>query len=717
MNYVASHAYPSVATATATASAIGERRRRRQQKQQQGQQEQEQVQEQERLCSHSYCCRQHHRHVHQKPLLVTGPAALFNMVVIVALIVAATHTLALPGWHSFATVDAATLGDENREACLVPRAGLKSRSGRRAAPAVVDLKVTNNYDTAAHLMWVNFEGIEQGLQSVPAGGSITQSTHVGHAWRLRALDDASSPLLGEFVVQDEMPNPLRVSLRGCMEWGARSLFLPLPKVPKSWLADESVSVSTVAADKEKEKEKEKEKWEKEDGEMENMAAAAPPASCAPELWLSERKTQGFHVLCLTDPTESERALGASARVFAYKGGVLSEPGSVRSSTLSSGKGDDGLIAGSRGASHVFLLPGAGTAASSSASTTAAAASSKMLPATAADLVSLVILHLQLKLYASRQPPRLFTERGELLATASRALTRRVLYFFEGGQWVWPAVRIGHRVSLGALRFPNETVYLTTRSLQPRIFEVTSFLRDSECDSIIADARPHIANSGVATKDADQGRDATDWRVSKQYFMNSHGRPFMQTVERRVQDLMRVPATHAEDAQILLYGPNGFYSAHHDYFNPGEYANNPSMMSLIAGGRRNRMATVFFYLSNVTRGGHTGFPRAGGLPTPHDYKDCTRGVSVAPQKGKIIIFYNLHPDGQADEYSLHGGCNVEEGEKWSANFWLWNEPNPSRPSPPAFYTDAANDLIGTALPVAEANANVAVPLPPSRHTEL
>ena len=39
---------------------------------------------------------------------------------------------------------------------------------------------------------------------------------------------------------------------------------------------------------------------------------------------------------------------------------------------------------------------------------------------------------------------------------------------------------------------------------------------------------------------------------------------------------------------------------------------------------------------------------------------------------VIIFYSLHPDGTMDHNSLHGACPVKKGNKWSANFWLWNK---------------------------------------------
>ena len=33
-----------------------------------------------------------------------------------------------------------------------------------------------------------------------------------------------------------------------------------------------------------------------------------------------------------------------------------------------------------------------------------------------------------------------------------------------------------------------------------------------------------------------------------------------------------------------------------------------------------------------------------------------------QEGKVIIFYSMHPDGQMDDYSLHGGCDVLDATK-------------------------------------------------------
>lgn len=37
------------------------------------------------------------------------------------------------------------------------------------------------------------------------------------------------------------------------------------------------------------------------------------------------------------------------------------------------------------------------------------------------------------------------------------------------------------------------------------------------------------------------------------------------------------------------------------------------------GHRNRLLTVFWYLTNVAKGGETAFPRANALPQPEDAK--------------------------------------------------------------------------------------------------
>lgn len=52
-----------------------------------------------------------------------------------------------------------------------------------------------------------------------------------------------------------------------------------------------------------------------------------------------------------------------------------------------------------------------------------------------------------------------------------------------------------------------------------------------------------------------------------------------------------------------------------------------------------------------------------LPTSH-WKSL-----VKPRRGDALLFFSLHPTAIPDTNSLHAGCPVIEGEKWSATKWI------------------------------------------------
>ena len=72
-------------------------------------------------------------------------------------------------------------------------------------------------------------------------------------------------------------------------------------------------------------------------------------------------------------------------------------------------------------------------------------------------------------------------------------------------------------------------------------------------------------------------------------------------------------------------PYEHYTAHHDFFDPGEYTGRERE----SGYATNRLATIFFYLNEPTSGGETGFPRAGKLPQPHDARQKERAQPHEP----------------------------------------------------------------------------------------
>jgi hypothetical protein len=125
----------------------------------------------------------------------------------------------------------------------------------------------------------------------------------------------------------------------------------------------------------------------------------------------------------------------------------------------------------------------------------------------------------------------------------------------------------------------------------------------------------------------------------------------------------------EYVQVLRYEKGQKYDHHTDYFDPRFYQSDPETLKTIKGGEQNRLATVLWYLSTVTDGGQTVFPRAFGS-TPDNSSDCSTGLLVPPVRGQVVMFYSLTADGALDPMSVHGACPVGEGVKNAGNKWVW-----------------------------------------------
>ncbi|KAK7093424.1 hypothetical protein V1264_007184 [Littorina saxatilis] len=113
---------------------------------------------------------------------------------------------------------------------------------------------------------------------------------------------------------------------------------------------------------------------------------------------------------------------------------------------------------------------------------------------------------------------------------------------------------------------------------------------------------------------------------------------------------------SEAFQIVNYGMGGHYDVHMDPFD-----HTPDDNLLNRSGER--LATFLIYLSDVKKGGNTVFVRSK--------------ISVAPQKGMALFWYNFDPSMKKDLQTHHAGCPVIIGHKWIANKWIWTYGNTFR----------------------------------------
>jgi prolyl 4-hydroxylase len=192
------------------------------------------------------------------------------------------------------------------------------------------------------------------------------------------------------------------------------------------------------------------------------------------------------------------------------------------------------------------------------------------------------------------------------------------------------------------------------SLKPKAFIIQNFLNDFECSEIIRLASSSLKHSIVG--DVDAGAFESDTRTSKNTWLPRRKSAVTDTLYRRAADLLQIdenllhPSKAAEDMQVVHYVNGQKYDSHHDWG--------------VSGYPESRYITLLLYLNDmvsVDAGGETAFPKAAD----------GKGIKVHPGKGSAVLFYNLLEDGNGDDLSLHAALPIKKGEKWLANFWVWD----------------------------------------------
>jgi len=192
------------------------------------------------------------------------------------------------------------------------------------------------------------------------------------------------------------------------------------------------------------------------------------------------------------------------------------------------------------------------------------------------------------------------------------------------------------------------------SFSPRIFYIENFLPDETCDQLRRLSRPHLERSFVVPSTGG-AKMLHPGRTSMSAFLVGPARtPFVTDLEERMAEVVGMPTDHGEAIQVARYRRGDEYQPHYDTFNPEEEG---GQIALKNGGQR--LITFMVYLTDVRKGGETGFPFAG--------------IKIPPKKGDALLFYPCLDDHSIDMMALHAGCPVIEGEKWIATRWFRERP--------------------------------------------
>ncbi len=255
-----------------------------------------------------------------------------------------------------------------------------------------------------------------------------------------------------------------------------------------------------------------------------------------------------------------------------------------------------------------------------------------------------------------------------------------------------AARLASRAALTRARaaIAAQPAQIEQLSWAPRAYLYRHFMTRAECEHFITAATPSMAKSTVVDSATGKSVDS-QIRTSSGTFLRRNHDEVVSDVERRIAEFSMVPVENGEGVQILRYEKGQKYEAHYDYFHD-RFNADPAK-----GGQR--VATLLMYLTDVEEGGEVR--RGGGLdararalsaerraraqtvfPSSQDkphagaaggedgWSSCAqRGVAVKPRQGDALLFFSLDLEQRLDTASLHAGCPVIRGVKWSATKWM------------------------------------------------
>ncbi|XP_030370404.1 prolyl 4-hydroxylase subunit alpha-1-like [Scaptodrosophila lebanonensis] len=118
------------------------------------------------------------------------------------------------------------------------------------------------------------------------------------------------------------------------------------------------------------------------------------------------------------------------------------------------------------------------------------------------------------------------------------------------------------------------------------------------------------------------------------------------IHKRLTDMSGLSMIGSDDLSLVHYGIGGHYHLHWDFQNvTTEYMSENG----------DRIATVLFFLGDVDQGGATIFPRLN--------------LTITPEKGSAVLWYNIKNDGEVDTRMFHAACPVIVGSKYVLTKWI------------------------------------------------
>lgn len=181
-----------------------------------------------------------------------------------------------------------------------------------------------------------------------------------------------------------------------------------------------------------------------------------------------------------------------------------------------------------------------------------------------------------------------------------------------------------------------------------VYAVKDFLSPDECERLVA-MIDSVARPSTLFEDVLSEGYRTSWSGDI-----DGSDTFVRMIERRLSDLTGIDLAWSEAIQGQRYEPGQYYREHCDWFdtNAAYWASEEKR-----GGQRSW--TAMAYLNDVEEGGET------------DFLDLH--IKIAPQKGVLLLWNNMNPDGTPNRHTLHYARPVKRGVKYVFTKWFRSRP--------------------------------------------
>ncbi|EDV53056.1 prolyl 4-hydroxylase subunit alpha-1 [Drosophila erecta] len=188
------------------------------------------------------------------------------------------------------------------------------------------------------------------------------------------------------------------------------------------------------------------------------------------------------------------------------------------------------------------------------------------------------------------------------------------------------------------------------SLDPFVLLLHDMVRQKESTLIRASSKEHLLQSEITNTDASSSEDnVAIFRTSKSVWYSSDFNDTTKKITERLADATGLDMHFTEYFQVINYGLGGFFATHLDMLLSDKTRFN---------GTSDRIATTVFYLNGVRQGGATHFPLLN--------------LTVFPQPGSALFWYNLDTKGNDQRSTMHTGCPVIVGSKWVMTKWVGDQ---------------------------------------------